>query len=94
MEIFGLNRKLGRAQFFILRKFTGKGIGRRIAIHCFEQFHGRWEVFVMKGNTGAYRFWTKIIGHYTDHQFKEYPKTVNGFDRDVFEFSSRDTEVL
>ena len=77
------------AQFFILRKFTGKGIGRRIAIQCFAQFHGRWEVFVMKGNTGAYRFWKKIISHYTDQQFNEYPKTVNGFDRHVFEFSSQ-----
>lgn len=27
------------AQFFIVRKFSGKGLGREVAFQCFNQFH-------------------------------------------------------
>ena len=77
------------AQFFILRKFLRKGIGKHVAYQCFDQFIGKWEVFVMPGNEGAYRFWRKIISNYTDHQFKEFTRTVNKNIRNVFEFNSR-----
>ncbi|MCX7114450.1 MAG: GNAT family N-acetyltransferase [Gammaproteobacteria bacterium] len=76
------------AQFFILRKFTGCGIGRHIAFQCFDTFHGKWEVFVMPGNEGAYRFWRKIIRFYTRQQCKEYTRVVNNFKRNIFEFKS------
>lgn len=77
------------AQFFILKKFQGKGIGRYIACQCLDKFSGNWEVFVMPGNEGAYRFWRKIIKVYTRYQFKEFTRSVNGYSRNVFEFSSR-----
>jgi len=35
------------AQFFILRRFKGLGLGRQIAFQCFDSFHGKWDVFVM-----------------------------------------------
>lgn len=77
------------AQFFILRKFKGKGIGRYMACQCLDQFSGNWEVFVMPGNEGAYRFWRKIIKVYTRYQFKESTCVVNQRPRNIFEFSSR-----
>lgn len=77
------------AQFFILRKFHGKGIGRHIAFQCFDKFQGKWEVFVMPRNEGAYRFWRKIIKEYTYQQFKEYTKKVGQSIRNIFEFNSR-----
>lgn len=76
------------AQFFILRKFKGKGIGRYIAFQCFDKFRGNWEVFVMPRNEGAYRFWRKIINDYTNHHVKEYTRTVGQSIRNIFEFSS------
>ncbi|HAU0262623.1 TPA: GNAT family N-acetyltransferase [Legionella pneumophila] len=78
------------AQFFILRQFKGKGIGRHIAYQCFNQFFGKWEVFVMPGNEGAYRFWRKIINDYTQHQFSEFTRAIDQYDRNIFEFSSRE----
>jgi ribosomal-protein-alanine N-acetyltransferase len=80
------------AQFFILRKFKGKGLGRHIASHCFDKFFGKWEVFVMPNNEGAYRFWRKIINDYTHHHYKEYTRQVGQSIRNVFEFHSRENE--
>lgn len=64
------------AQFFILRKFKNKGIGKFVAHRCFDQFCGSWEVMVLPGNDGAYQFWHSIITEYTKNQFEEYTKQV------------------
>ena len=80
------------AQFFILRKFKNKGIGAYVAKHCFTQFQGVWEVMVMPGNEGAYRFWRSIITKYTKHQFTEYTAAVAHFDnslKNIFKFNSK-----
>ena len=75
--------------FPFIIKFQGIGIGRHIAFQCFDQFQGRWEVFVMPGNEGAYRFWRKTIQAYTQNDFKEYTRTVGKSIRNIFEFSSK-----
>jgi ribosomal-protein-alanine N-acetyltransferase len=77
------------AQFFIIRKFVGRGIGQEVAFQCFDKFKGKWEVFVMPGNEGAYQFWKKIISVYTVDKFSECTRTVNNYDRNIFEFSSK-----
>jgi ribosomal-protein-alanine N-acetyltransferase len=89
-NVSDLSNDFNIAQFFILRKFKKKGIGRHIAFQCFDKFFGNWEVFVMPGNEGAYRFWRKIIKAYADNKFEEYTRTVNQFIRNVFVFSSRE----
>jgi predicted acetyltransferase len=43
--------------------------------HCFNQFKGKWEVMVIPGNDGAYKFWKSVIGTYTNEKFSE--KSVN-----------------
>ncbi len=78
------------AQFFILRKFKGKGLGRSVAGQCFDKFRGKWEVFVMPKNDGAYQFWRKAIKSYTHGKFKEYTRNVGKSIRNIFEFNNRD----
>lgn len=80
------------AQFFILRKFKKKGIGKYVAHQCFDQFRGRWEVMVIPGNEGAYQFWRSVIKEYTGNQFNEYTKCVVHLEnslKDIFCFKSR-----
>lgn len=80
------------AQFFILRKFNGKGIGRLVAYECFNRFKGIWEVMVIPGNTGAYSFWKIIIHSYTSGHFSEYTKAVAHFKnniKNIFKFNSK-----
>ncbi len=80
------------AQFFILSKFKHKGLGRFVAYKCFEQFPGRWEVMVMPGNEGAYRFWRAILRQYTDDNFTEHTRPIaqfNNQERNLFKFDTR-----
>jgi RimJ/RimL family protein N-acetyltransferase/predicted acetyltransferase len=81
------------AQFFILRKFKGKGVGRDVAEKCFDKFRGVWEVMVIPGNEGAYRFWRATIKKYTNNIFTEYTRDVAHLDnsnKNIFRFNSRD----
>lgn len=80
------------AQFFILRKFKKKGIGKAVACHCFDRFVGVWEVMVMPKNEGAYRFWKKVITSYTDNHYQEYVKCVKHLqnaEKKIFRFESK-----
>lgn len=78
------------AQFFIVRKFKGKGIGKLVAQHCFDKFKGVWEVMVIPGNQGAYQFWKAIITEYTQDNFTEYTRYIEHFnnEKNVFRFTS------
>lgn len=79
------------AQFFILRKFKGQGIGQYVAHTCFTQFKGIWEVMVMPGNTGAYQFWKRCIKAYTGENFTEYSRNIEHLGnsrKDIFRFKS------
>lgn len=79
------------AQFFILRKFKAKGIGRFVAHQIFEKFRGVWEIMVIPGNEGAYRFWRTIIGDFTKGVFTEYSRKIAHFkqnSKNIFRFDS------
>jgi len=57
-------------EFFVLRKFKRRGIGREAAYRLFDRFQGEWLVRVLDENTGALCFWEAVIDEYTqdDHQ--------------------------
>ncbi len=73
---FSLVRQTGEdsydiGQFFILRKFRGKGVGKYVARRMFDLFQGNWEVGEMLENAPARAFWTRIIAEYTDGHYEE-----------------------
>jgi ribosomal-protein-alanine N-acetyltransferase len=79
------------AQFFILARFSGQGVGRHVAFECFKQFRGTWEVMVMLQNQSAYQFWKRIISEYTQNQFEEYRRVVKllyDTEKNIFKFTS------
>ena len=49
------------AEFFILRKHRGQGIGRLAATFIFSRYPGTWEVAIARKNTAAHHFWRKVI---------------------------------
>lgn len=59
------------AEFFILRKHRGAGLGRAVAETLFSRFRGRWEVRQVAKNTAATAFWRRVIGRYTAGAFEE-----------------------
>lgn len=76
----------GMAEFFILKKYRGQGIGQAVAFHLFDAYPGKWEVGEIPTNLPAQAFWRKIIGRYTGGQFEEV--TIEG--KEVYQaFRSR-----
>src|SRR5882757_6194204 len=59
------------AEFFIMRKYRRKGIGRSIAEQVFNMHKGQWQIYQKESNRPAQVFWRKIITDYTNGQFKE-----------------------
>ncbi len=59
------------AEFFIMKKYRGKGIGQVVAFYLFDLYPGEWEVSEIAQNYPAQAFWRKIIGRYTNGQFEE-----------------------
>jgi predicted acetyltransferase len=49
------------AEFFILRKYRGIGLGRGAAKMLFAAHPGSWEVAVARKNIQAFEFWRAII---------------------------------
>jgi predicted acetyltransferase len=74
-------------EFFVLRKFRRKGVGRRAACALFDRFPGRWQVRQLIANGPAVEFWPRVIADYTGGRYDEDeiedrwgPMTVQRFD--------------
>ncbi|UQZ87582.1 hypothetical protein SK3146_06884 [Paenibacillus konkukensis] len=52
------------SDFFIMRKYRRKGVGRKVAYSLFEQFTGTWEIRQTLANKPAYAFWKQVISQY------------------------------
>lgn len=52
------------SDFFIMRKFRRKGVGKKVAFWIFDRFPGTWEIKQTPGNKIAYQFWRKVINEY------------------------------
>lgn len=59
------------AEFFVMVRYRGRGIGRAAAAMLFDRFPGRWEVAQLGANLPAQAFWRKVIGDYTGGDYRE-----------------------
>jgi len=59
------------AEFFVMKKYRRHGVGEFAARWIFDQFPGDWEVGQLAANLPAQAFWRKIIGRYTEGDFRE-----------------------
>jgi predicted acetyltransferase len=64
-------RKFSIAEFFIMRKYRRRGVGREVAYKLFEMFKGRWSVFWLESNLPAKTFWTRTIAKHSNGEFSE-----------------------
>lgn len=62
------------AEFFIMRKYRRSGLGSHAAKKIFSLFPGIWNVGQEEDNLPAQKFWCKVIGEYTNNNFKEIHK--------------------
>ncbi len=81
---FALIHKIGTTEdidwtvgeFFVVAKFQGKSVGRKVARKLFIQFPGKWEVMQIPENTAAIHFWEKVISEYTNGDYSKTNKVV------------------
>jgi len=59
------------SEFYIKKEFRNKGVGKLAAIKTFDLFPGKWEIRELIDNIAAQNFWRKVIGKYTNGNFKE-----------------------
>ncbi|MGZ4164902.1 MAG: GNAT family N-acetyltransferase [Tumebacillaceae bacterium] len=58
-------------EFYVLRKFEGRGIGKKAAMQLFDRFPGKWTVTQIQKNYPAQAFWRSVIMAYTNNQHTE-----------------------
>ncbi len=79
------------AEFFVLRKFKGRGVGRSAATMVFDRFRGPWETMQRLDNQGAIEFWRKVVGRYTGGRYDEAHRYAPYLEKEmnVISFDSR-----
>ncbi len=68
----GTERTYSIAEFFVMKKYRRRGIGKRLAFAIFDRFHGRWWVSQEMPNVPAQQFWRRVIGEYTGGSYTEF----------------------
>ncbi|MHC4717744.1 MAG: GNAT family N-acetyltransferase [Planctomycetota bacterium] len=75
---FALVRRIGHdppaydmGEFFILRRFRRRGVGRHVACRIFDRFGGQWQIRQLPDNTPAVAFWREVIWDYTHGDFED-----------------------
>jgi predicted acetyltransferase len=63
-------------EFFIVRKWRGKGLGKQAGHAIFNKFPGKWQVRQMLDNRPAQSFWRKVIADFAEDGFSERTEFV------------------
>lgn len=50
------------AEFFVLPRYRGEGVGRRAALLLWARLPGRWAVRASEANPAAVAFWARVLG--------------------------------
>jgi predicted acetyltransferase len=59
------------SEFFVLRAYRRRGVGRQAATRVFDMFPGKWEVIQLARNVEAQAFWRAVIDRYTGGRFED-----------------------
>lgn len=58
------------AQFFVLRKFKGQGVGKAAAAKVISIFPGKWQIRVLLENAAALSFWKSAIFNIVGNEYR------------------------
>ncbi|MDO6704987.1 GNAT family N-acetyltransferase [Photobacterium sp. 1_MG-2023] len=73
-------------QFFILRKFHGKGIGMRAFQALISRHPGQWQIRVLQENHAALSFWRKTVTRLVGQSFSLRLETDVDLEMHFFRF--------
>lgn len=85
------------AEFFVMHKYRGRGVGRYAAYQIFDLFPGTWQLKRHPKNLNSVHFWNTIIPKYTGGNYVYIPAHpqagyADGSLGDVFVFETPATE--
>ncbi len=75
-------------EFFIVRGYRRRGIGRKAAHEVWKKLPGKWEVRFSDRNQRAKDFWRCVIGEFLDRRLDPTAYDQNGECWHVFSFES------
>ena len=87
-DLVGDDWAMELAEFFILRSFRHKGVGRTAAFNLLAKFPGPWVVGVIEGNVGAVSFWDHVIPAFTHQTFQRDPVSAGDRNWVVYQFEA------
>ena len=76
------------AEFFVLRRHRGAGVGQRAAFLLWRERPGTWTVRASEANSGAVAFWTRVVSAFTNGGARCWKRTEPTGTWQVFEFES------
>jgi predicted acetyltransferase len=75
-------------EFFILRRFRRRGVGRSMATFLWSEHPGEWLVRVLEANAPAITFWRGEISKYCQGSYHEEQHIIHGRPWKFFRFVS------
>lgn len=66
------------AEFFIMQRYRGKGIGKHVAMKIFDMHKGGWEIAQWSKNVPAQKFWKSVVNEYTKGNFSVFGSLEEG----------------
>ena len=88
-ELSGDGESYDMAEFFVLRSYRRRGIGRELAEKVWLRFPGLWQVRVMEDNAAAFKFWESSIAQFTGRVADLTSFEIDGTRWHLFSFDSR-----
>lgn len=85
-ESSGSGEVYDMAEFFILRSYRRRGIGREVAEKIWLLYPGKWQIRVMASNIPALEFWASSITRFTGQPANSTTIEVEGKPWQIFLF--------
>jgi predicted acetyltransferase len=64
-------------EFFVLRKFRRRGVGKQMAALLWNEHPGEWLVRVLEANAPAVLFWRTAISSYSTGSYEEERRVID-----------------
>ena len=92
-EIVSLQNQGGRCirEFFIVKRYRRKSVGKTVATTIFSMYPGKWEVRVVRTNLPAKVFWERVISEYSEDRYNCEERNDETWRGSIFSFQSRAT---
>ena len=77
------------SEFFVMRKYRRRGVGKHVAYTIFDRFAGHWELATNPGRIAAQAFWRRVVGDYAVGTYREVAEGCERWGGPIWAFESK-----